>query len=114
VNPTRMSWLAMMQRCTDPSHPRWEDYGGRGITVCERWRTFEAFRDDMGERPEGRALHRILRDGNYERANCMWRQAVPRQGYPCREVLQRLRADVSDEEWEEIIAEEERIRGEGC
>jgi hypothetical protein len=70
--PTYISWCGMIQRCTNPRNPRWMDYGGRGITVCERWRSFENFLADMGERPSGLTLDRRDNDGNYEPGNCHW------------------------------------------
>jgi hypothetical protein len=63
----------MILRCTDPLNIGWKGYGGRGITVCERWRTFEAFYADMGDRPSPlHSLERKNNDAGYEPANCKW------------------------------------------
>lgn len=66
-------WTQMRQRCSNPDNARYEDYGGRGITVCERWQSFEVFAADMSPRPSlQHTLDRINNDGNYEQGNCRW------------------------------------------
>ena len=71
-SPTYSTWVQMVQRCTNPNAPTFAYYGGRGITLCERWRTFEHFLDDMGVRPDGLTLDRIDNDKGYEPGNCRW------------------------------------------
>jgi hypothetical protein len=71
-SPTYAVWKHMIQRCTNPNVLKWKYWGGRGITVCERWRDFCNFLADMGERPAGLTLDRINNDGNYEPGNCRW------------------------------------------
>lgn len=70
--PTYRSWASMLRRCYNKKDINYKRYGGRGITVCLRWRTFKHFLDDMGIRPDGLSLDRTNNDGNYEPGNCKW------------------------------------------
>jgi hypothetical protein len=75
------SWVGMNGRCTNPNNAKYEDYGARGIKVCERWRGehgFTNFLADMGPSPEGTTIDRFPNnDGDYEPGNCRW--ANPKQ-----------------------------------
>jgi hypothetical protein len=76
IRPEYYVWQAMVARCVNPKIRMYPHYGGRGITVCERWLKFENFLEDMGNRPsDDHSLDRIENDKGYEYGNCRW--AVP-------------------------------------
>ena len=71
---TYRSWKAMKDRCLNPRHCDFHLYGGRGILICDEWKTsFSKFLNDMGTRPANRTLDRYPnKNGNYELGNCRW------------------------------------------
>jgi hypothetical protein len=75
--PTYTTWSKVIARCTNPCDRRYADYGGRGITVCEEWKTFMGFLADMGDRPKGMTLDRRDNSKGYEPSNCRW--ATPKE-----------------------------------
>jgi hypothetical protein len=78
MTPEYAIWRAAIHRCASPKAPAYANYGGRGISVCERWQDFLYFLSDMGRRPSyDHQLDRIDNDGDYEPGNCRW--ATPKQ-----------------------------------
>lgn len=65
-------WKGMRRRCLDPNEKQFKDYGGRGISFCERWNEFANFLQDMGRSPPQYTLERKDVNGNYEPSNCIW------------------------------------------
>jgi len=88
LHPLYDAYNDMLGRCSRPTHKRFADYGGRGITVCLRWRDdFWAYVADVGERPAGHSLDRIDNDGPYAPDNVRW--ATPQQQRANRRPQQR-------------------------
>jgi hypothetical protein len=70
--PTYRSWQSMKSRCLYSHERSYRWYGQKGVTICDKWMSFDGFLEDMGERPEGMTLDRINPFGNYEKNNCRW------------------------------------------
>lgn len=106
-SPEYTTWENMIQRCTNPNAPNWKNYGGRGVSVCERWLSFENFYSDMGAKPAGGrawSIDRIDNNGNYTPENCRW--ATKKQ--QCRNMRKTRLIAFNDEircqaEWAEIL-----------
>lgn len=94
-SPLYRAWSSMKTRCTNPNRHTWVNYGGRGITVCERWMSFSNFLKDMGPSyTEGMTLERKNNDEGYSPVNCVWIPALD-QVYNTRRTV--LLVDVNGE-----------------
>lgn len=101
-------WSNMIQRCTNPKNKRFANYGGRGITVCERWRDIRNFAADMGEPPAGASIDRINNDGNYEPSNCRWATTKQQNRNTSRSVMLTLFGETRCvSEWAEVFSVDE-------
>ena len=102
-HPLYGTWKGMIARCENPQHMAYENYGGRGITVCEPWHDPQVFIEDitriLGPRPEGCTLDRADNDGNYEPDNVRWADAAMQiaNGRPRDPAV---RAEISRARWE--------------
>lgn len=102
---TFTAWRSMKARCRNTRNKSFAQYGGRGITVCDRWyQSFESFLEDMGVKPEGTSLGRIDNNGNYCKENCRWEsfkeQARNRRG---NTVITFRGEGKTLQEWSEIV-----------
>ncbi len=72
TTPEYSLWKSMIQRCGNPEDAAFSNYGGRGISVCDRWLDFETFLSDLGPRPKGMTLERKNNDAGYSPDNVKW------------------------------------------
>lgn len=79
-----LAWQGMLNRCNNTRTKEFHRYGGRGIVVCDRWKQFVNFLEDMGEPAKGLTLDRKESDGNYEPSNCRWATRLEQGGNTCR------------------------------
>jgi len=97
-------WGAMKRRCYDEKNKHYKDYGGRGITVCERWHKFEYFLEDMGEKPNGFSIERIDNNVGYFKENCFWASPLIQSRNTRRNVSITFRGETKTiAEWSDLL-----------
>lgn len=103
--PEYNTWICMKARCRNPNNPRFKDYGGRGIIVCERWQQFDFFLEDMGRKPSPKLmLERGDNDGNYEPNNCSWETNKIQSNNKSNNIfLEHNNVSHTIKEWAEIL-----------
>lgn len=106
---TYVSWRSMHQRCEVSTTAGYRYYGGRGITVCPRWSSFENFLADMGPRPAGMTLERKDSNRNYEPDNCRWatrseQQRNTRQTKLTADIVREIRQRIAHGESQRAVA----------
>jgi hypothetical protein len=103
--PEYRVWSSMKSRCLNPRDTRFDRYGGRGISVCARWLSFDCFLADMGPRPSmSHSIERVDIDGNYEPSNCKWATPVEQARNTRRTARWTFRGETrSAKEWSEIL-----------
>lgn len=92
-DPIYRTWASMWNRCTNPNSADFAGYGARGICVCRRWKSFENFLEDMGERPFGKSLDRIKTNKGYCPSNCRWATGIEQAQNQCTNVRLSFRGE---------------------
>lgn len=105
MTPIYRSWHSMRQRCLNSRCQTYPRYGGRGISICQRWLdSFDNFLADMKERPPGTCLDRIDNDGNYSPENCRWATMKEQSNNHSRNVLLTYRGETRNvTEWSNAL-----------
>jgi len=104
-HPLYSIWTAMRARCNNKNHKDYPQYGGRGITVCKEWDSFQQFIEDMGERPKNYSIDRINNEKGYSRDNCKWSSSKDQQN--------NKRSNIKIRYYNEIISETELAKRTG-
>jgi hypothetical protein len=94
-HPLYPTWHTMMARCYKQTNAKFERYGGRGITVCDRWHDVKNFIADMSPKPNGKSLDRFNNDGPYSPENCRWATAFEQaRNRPQAKLTDKIRMDI--------------------